>query len=215
VVLWYVGSLYLTRKCIANHLLGALHQYHTCLLLLIEVYAAPERYYIDRIWKCLDHVFELPPDVDRRTKARSILTEVMHKTELYHNLRRVRVPKSVEDNTKHCFASSASQHSGSPDVSPPSLTKTSPPAITASLSSVLPSPRTPEYRNFPAIGSDTFHPTQQNVASAASPQSSDTGSLLGTIENPMIFGGGSGDMMVDVDWVCYTHLTSIPKVQTW
>jgi len=176
------------------------------------VYAAPERYYIDRIWKCLDHVFELPSDVDRRTKARSILTEVMHKTELYHNLRRVRVPKSIEDNilSKHSSPSSAGQHPGSPDVSSPSLTKTSPSVVTASISKVLPSSNMPDYGNIPVVGADTFYPAQPNVASPTSPQSSDTGSLLGTIETPVIFGGGSGDMMLDVDWVSSIHSKSIP-----
>lgn len=216
MVLWYVDSPYLITKHIANHLQGALHQYHTCLLLLIEVYSTPERYYIDRIWKCLDHVFELPSDVDRRTKARSILTEVINKTELYHNLRRVRVPKSVLDNIlpENSPPSYTGQHSGSPDVSPPPVAKTSPPPITASLGSVLPSPRTPEYRKFPTVGTDAIYPTQQSVASSASPQSSDTGSLLGTIETPLIFSGGSGDMMVDVDWVCNTCPMSIPRLRT-
>lgn len=176
------------------------------------MYAAPERYYIDRIWKCLDHVFELPPDMDRRTKARSILKEVIHKTELYHNLRRVRIPKSLEDNvrSKDSSSSSTGWHSGSPDVSPPPRTKASPPSFTASLSnSVLQSPRSPEYRNNPTR-TDKFYPTQQIVASSASPQSSDSGSFLGTMETPVVFGGGSGDLMVDVDWVCSIYPTSIP-----
>ena len=162
-------------------------------------------------------MFELPPDADRRTKSRSILTEVMHKTELYHNLRRVRVPKSVVENippnSKPCFPSRPGQYSESPDVSPPPVTKTSSPTIKPSLSNVLPLPSTSEYRNFSTIGADSFYPTQTNATSSASPQSSDTGSLLGTIDTPMIF-SGSGDMMVDVDWVCGTCPTSNPKAQT-
>lgn len=168
------------------------------------MYAGPERYHIDRIWKCLDHVFELPSDLDRRSKSRLILTEVMQKSEIYHNLRRLRVPKSVEDKMPsiHASPSSAGQHSGSPDISPPPATNVSPPVVTASLSNVLPG--VPEYRNFPAVGVDAFYSTQQNIAASASPQSSDTGSLLSAAN------AGSGDMMVDVDWVSGNCPTYFP-----
>ena len=76
---------------------GAIHQYHTTLLLLTELYAAPERYHQDRIWKCLDFVFELPDGIDRRQKSSLILTEVMKKSATYQQLRKVRAPKVLEE----------------------------------------------------------------------------------------------------------------------
>lgn len=186
---------------------GALHQYHTTLLLLTEVYAAPERYYLDRIWKCLDFVFELPSDLDRRSKARTILTEVMHKSEIYHNLRRVRAPKALEDRmpstrlTPTVSTSSPQHQSVSPDISPPPMTNVSPPPVQASLSNILPAGM-PEFRNFNSSAADVFYATQQNMATQASPaQSSDTGSIVTGGENAMKFDAGSGDMMLDVDWV--------------
>lgn len=189
-------------------ILGALHQYHTCLLLITEVYAAPERYYLDRIWKCLDFVFELPADMDRRSKARSILTEVAQKSEIYHNLRRVRAPKALENRMPEKTTptpSSARQHSGSPEVVPPPVSQISPPVVTASLSNILPPSGMPEFRNFHSTASDAFYATQQSITAQASPaQSSDTSSLMTGVENPMRFDAGSGDTMLDVDWVSYS-----------
>jgi hypothetical protein len=77
--------------------LGALHQYHSAILLLSELYATPEHYFEDRIWDTLDYVFELPPDLTRREKATSVFQEIVQKSEYFHSLRRVRTPKKLED----------------------------------------------------------------------------------------------------------------------
>ncbi|KAF2399911.1 hypothetical protein EJ06DRAFT_557004 [Trichodelitschia bisporula] len=76
---------------------GAIHQYHTTLLLLTELYATDIRYHEDRIWKCLDYVFELPPHLSRKEKGHLVLQEIITKTETFHSLRRVRAPKSIEE----------------------------------------------------------------------------------------------------------------------
>merc|ERR1712093_639699 len=37
---------------------GAYQQYHTAFLLLMEIYVYPQRKEADRIWTCLDYIFE-------------------------------------------------------------------------------------------------------------------------------------------------------------
>ena len=80
----------------ANHPTGAIHQYHSSLILLSETYASNVRYHEDRVWKCLDFVFETNPSLPRKEKARLILTDIVQKTEVYGALRRVRAPQEVE-----------------------------------------------------------------------------------------------------------------------
>jgi hypothetical protein len=83
-------------------ILGALHQYHSAILLLSELYATPEHYFEDRIWDTLDYVFELPSDMTRREKATSVFSEIVQKSEYFHSLRRVRTPKKLEESlTQH------------------------------------------------------------------------------------------------------------------
>ncbi|KIW02865.1 hypothetical protein, variant [Verruconis gallopava] len=77
--------------------IGALHQYHSSLILLSETYASSIRYNEDRIWKCLDFVFNCQPNLTRKEKARIILTEIAQKTEVYSSLRRVRAPQEMEN----------------------------------------------------------------------------------------------------------------------
>ncbi|KAL9107027.1 MAG: hypothetical protein Q9187_008485 [Circinaria calcarea] len=74
---------------------GALNQYHTALLLLVEVYAFPMRKEADRIWKVVDYVFEMPPDLSRTQKARIILTELRDRIGAYNEARKVRAPKEM------------------------------------------------------------------------------------------------------------------------
>lgn len=66
------------------------------MILLSETYASNVRYHEDRVWKCLDFVFETNPNLPRKEKARLILTDIVQKTEVYGALRRVRAPQEVE-----------------------------------------------------------------------------------------------------------------------
>jgi hypothetical protein len=185
---------------------GALHQYHTCLILITEGYGAPETYYLDRIWKCLDFVFDMPADLDERTKARMILTEVAQKTEAYANLRKIRTPKGFDGNLPQTgenqrSSSGSAQQSVSPETSPPALSNATPPIIQPELNNVL-QPGSVEYRYISPSAADVYYATQQNITAHASPAySSDTGSIGtggGTMMKP---DAGAGDLMLDVDWV--------------
>ncbi len=75
---------------------GALNQYHYALLLLMEVFAFPQRREADRIWACLDYVFETPnPHTPKTEKARWVVTEVRNKMGIYVDARKVRAPKEM------------------------------------------------------------------------------------------------------------------------
>ena len=76
---------------------GALHSYHVAALLIIDVFETPNLKEADRIWRCLDHCFEVPPSLDRDYKARLILSTIRDKVAAYRNLRNVRAPTQMLD----------------------------------------------------------------------------------------------------------------------
>ncbi|KAI9666661.1 MAG: hypothetical protein M1821_004597 [Bathelium mastoideum] len=75
---------------------GALQQYHTAVLMLFEIYGYPMRKEADRIWACLDYVFDLPPNLNRDQKARLVLGELANQMKAYHSLRKTRAPVQME-----------------------------------------------------------------------------------------------------------------------
>lgn len=77
---------------------GALHQNHTALLLLSEFYASKDTDAAveARVWRCLDHVFELPADMSGPAKTRMLLVELKGRIDHYHRVRRVRTPKKMQ-----------------------------------------------------------------------------------------------------------------------
>ncbi|KMU72766.1 hypothetical protein CISG_03200 [Coccidioides immitis RMSCC 3703] len=91
---------------------GALNQYHVALLLLMEIFASPMRREADRIWRCLDYVFEtssLAPDLaneagsqdvfqQRNAKARLILTALRDRMTVYREMRKLKIPRSMGDS---------------------------------------------------------------------------------------------------------------------
>jgi hypothetical protein len=74
---------------------GAYQQYHTAFLLLVEVFSYPMRREADRIWNCLDYIFETNPAHPRAQKARLIITELRDKSGVFRNIRKVRAPVSM------------------------------------------------------------------------------------------------------------------------
>ena len=76
---------------------GAHQQYQYGLLLLLEIFAFPMRKEADRIWACLDYIFEVPSQLSREQKGRWILTEVRDKTRIYASARKVRAPTGLVD----------------------------------------------------------------------------------------------------------------------
>ena len=75
--------------------LGAYQQYQIALLLATEIYYRPGHREAERIWPCLDWVFQLDPNVSRAQKILQILIEIKNKTNLYMGLRKVRAPTAI------------------------------------------------------------------------------------------------------------------------
>ena len=73
--------------------IGALHQYHTALLILNELYAQPgEPDMEQRAWRVLDFVFGMGPGMTNREKTRVVLEELVNKMHVYASVKRWRAP---------------------------------------------------------------------------------------------------------------------------
>lgn len=78
-------------------IIGSLHQYHTAILLISELYAkAWDQAIYDRVWRVLDYAFEMPPGLNGAEKSRMILEEMWEKTSFYQSIRRMRAPSTME-----------------------------------------------------------------------------------------------------------------------
>lgn len=75
---------------------GAYQQYHSALLLLIEVYAFPMRKDAGRIWKALDYIFDLRPEHSPKQKAESVIRDLRDRMELYQNMRKQKATTHME-----------------------------------------------------------------------------------------------------------------------
>ncbi|EEP76166.1 predicted protein [Uncinocarpus reesii 1704] len=110
----------------------AFNQYHVALLLLMEIWFSPMQQEADRIWRCLEYVFEISlltsrltggtqsQDVfeQRNTNARLILRLLRDRMAAYRQMRRLKIPKSmvyskglppIQEDTGAYTISSASQ----------------------------------------------------------------------------------------------------------
>ncbi|KAK2744473.1 hypothetical protein FQN55_006800 [Onygenales sp. PD_40] len=93
---------------------GAVNQYHTAFLLLFDIFQNPMRKEADRIWRCLDYVFECPPSplecggekyrdgnrqaliAHRAHKARVIFAQLHERMIAYREIRRLKIPVSMQ-----------------------------------------------------------------------------------------------------------------------
>ena len=76
---------------------GAFNQYHSALLLLVEVYAYPMRKDAARIWKCLDYIFDIPPHLSPKQKAELVITDLRDRMEVYHQMRKIKTTNQMEE----------------------------------------------------------------------------------------------------------------------
>lgn len=61
----------------------------------MEIFAFPNRKEADRIWRCLDYVFEIPPNIPKDQKGRWVMSEVRDKMGIYIASRKVMAPSSM------------------------------------------------------------------------------------------------------------------------
>ncbi|KAK5107422.1 hypothetical protein LTR62_001283 [Meristemomyces frigidus] len=83
---------------------GAFNQYHSALLLMVEVYAYPMRKDAAKIWKCLDYIFDIPAHLTPKQKAELVITDLRDRMEVYHQMRKLRASTQMEERV-HSYSS--------------------------------------------------------------------------------------------------------------
>ncbi|KAB5551279.1 hypothetical protein GE09DRAFT_964855 [Coniochaeta sp. 2T2.1] len=99
--------------------IGAYQQFQIALLLATEIYYRPDNKEADRIWSCLDYVFNLAPEMPREQKAGAILTEIMGKTAVYTGMRKMRAPTGIAKAVPEKVAVKSETPSPAPRAVPP------------------------------------------------------------------------------------------------
>ncbi|KAF3480396.1 uncharacterized protein GIQ15_05743 [Arthroderma uncinatum] len=151
---------------------GAFNQYHVAFLILVEVWAYPMRKEADRIWRCLDYVFETPSTpaplgsagksarhqliMQRDNKARLILEQLRDRMEAYREMRKLRVPISMAD-TKVLRMTPDAVTSREP--TPPHTTDQTTGGSTQLWGPQYTSQPFEESQSIPATSAPSFHPS--------------------------------------------------------
>jgi hypothetical protein len=91
---------------------GAYNQYHSALLLMVEVYAYPMRKDAARIWKCLDYIFDIPAHLSPKQKAELVITDLRDRMQVYHDMRKVRTTTQMEERVVALKESSTRESTG-------------------------------------------------------------------------------------------------------
>lgn len=76
---------------------GAILQYHSAMLLMLEVYMNPNSAEAPRIWRCLDYIFELPSTMTAQSKAESIIYALRDRLTVYQSMRKMRSSKTADE----------------------------------------------------------------------------------------------------------------------
>lgn len=146
----------------------------------MEIFANPNRKEANRIWRCLDYVFEIPAHIPRDQKGRWVMTEIRDRMGLYIASRKVMAPSSLLDR----IGSQSSRSGSATSVSPPAAIGKMPP------SSIEPSYGFPPTKVQPARGSEGFRADQV-------PYHGSTGKQLSV---PTTAPRVQGDK-IEIDWV--------------
>ena len=81
---------------------GAIHQHHYALGMLMEFHVRPEQEEAERVWKCLDWVFDVPPTyrpLAKQEKSRLVLTQIRDKLIKYVATQRLRCSTKITKAT--------------------------------------------------------------------------------------------------------------------
>ncbi len=82
--------------------LGAIHQHHYALGMLMEFHMRPEQQEAERVWKCLDWVFDVPPThrpLAKQEKSRLLLTQIRDQLIKYVATQRLRCSTEIINAT--------------------------------------------------------------------------------------------------------------------
>lgn len=170
--------------------IGAMQQWHTAFLLLIEVFAYPMRREADRIWACLDYVFEVPPTLSRDQKARLILTELRDKTGAYRDLRKMRAPNGMIERLGQRPPRTQDDKDFVPETRP------QPQRVRESASPVI---------DFAGMTSAEVFFTPPATSPGGSSETSTTAAAAPS--GPL---GVKDDIMIDIDWVSSLRRPIVP-----
>lgn len=99
--------------------LGAYFQYQIALLLATEVYFRPQSRDADRIWSCLDYVFDMDRRLPPEAKSLHLLSEIQSKTALYMQMRKMRGPTSLSRAVPNKNAVAGTAHQSAAMHNPP------------------------------------------------------------------------------------------------
>lgn len=162
-----------------------IQQYHSALLLLMEIFANPNRREAKRIWRCLDYVFEIPPHIPRDQKGRWVMTEIRDKMGLYIASRKVMAPSSLLERIGSQYSASGSTTSASPPISVGKV----------SQGSIDPAYGIPATTAQPARGPEGYKPDPPAFNGAAPP-----------VGVPLTAAPMQAEKIIDIDWVRCTKL---------
>lgn len=102
---------------------GAYTQYHAALLLLVDTHLRGSNVEADRVWSCLDYIFQTNTTRSRQERGDSIMDELRAKTRLYAERRKMRAPPSMQKHVGQRLPAAAheiastSVDAASPDTS--------------------------------------------------------------------------------------------------
>ena len=188
---------------------GALNQYHTAFLLLMEVFTHPYRAGADRMWTCLDYVFECDPAEPRASKGKKILSELHQKTAIYHSLRGMRAPVGMDKYVGARVTDKPVDRSGSPVAyrkgksSVSSADGTAPPLAegeAAEFVGKVPVPQAPQVPEVP--NGVQFAGVSNGESLWALPETRKSpGSGSEPAVSPGVVAEKQDDLMADIDWV--------------
>lgn len=170
--------------------IGAMQQWHAAFLLLIEVFAYPMRREADRIWACLDYVFEVPTNLTRDKKARLILTELRDKTGAYRDLRKMRAPTGMIERLGQRPPQPVEDRGLNQDVN-------------VQIRHLSESTSSDMSFTGAANGEPLFTPPATSPAGSSETSNAAVAAAAATQTGPLNI---KDDLMIDIDWVSYFPL---------
>ena len=173
---------------------GAIQQYHYALLILIEIYAFPMRKEADRIWACLDYIFDVPRNLPREHKGRWIITQVRDKTGYYMGVRKARAPAKIDS-----FSQQA-QRSATSSTSPVNMAQQPGGGNAQPQQSELMSAGIPRQVSYGQPANAAYTPRHNPPPPSPVP--------LGPTGHPTTMPPVSNAPMVDIDWVSSQHASA-------
>ena len=183
---------------------GAHQQYHAAFLLLMEVYIYPNLKECDRIWACLDWIFECDPAENRGLKARKVLSELQQKTAVYQSMRGMRAPVVMEKHLGQRPPRIADNQEKQESIKPLTYMSRSPEIQEQAFEAA--SPQAPTIGKAPL--QDMVFAGVSNGESLwampnhRSPDASSDSNSVGGKPPPPGTGAGVDELMADIDWVC-------------